>query len=156
MTVSDRSGFDDGEPSPLSGLAGFGSTALRHEKSVQAQHVETLIDLRLGQPRIKRNRDAAAGDCNDGENRVRAVRHEYPDPGVAIEPSQTQLPADAVQLALKIAVRQGRKRGGDDRRLVWEKTGSPTDDLAQRELVFRLCAVAGGRGSLGADHASRL
>ena len=130
--MSDRSGFDDGEPSPLSGLARFRGTALRHEKSVQAQHVETLIDLRRGQSRIKRNRDAAAGYRNDGENRLGAVRHEYPDPGAAIEPSQTQLPADTVQLALKIAVRQRRKRGGDDRRLMWELICSPTDSLAQR------------------------
>ncbi|KRQ95035.1 hypothetical protein CP49_32630 [Bradyrhizobium valentinum] len=129
--MSDRSGFDDGKPPQLSGLASLRGTALRQEKSVQAQHVETLINLRLGQSWIKRNRDAAAGYRHDGENRIRAVRHEYPDPGVAIEPSQTQLPADAVQLALKIAVRQGRKRGGDNRRLMWERTGSPTDDLAQ-------------------------
>jgi hypothetical protein len=113
LTVSDWSGIDDGEPSPLSGLASFRGTALRHEKSVQAQHVETLIDLRRGQPRIKRNRDAAARYCHNGENRLQAVRHEHTDPGVAIEPSQTQLPPDIVQLALKIVVRQRRKRGGE-------------------------------------------
>ena len=113
------------------------------------------MQLRRGQPWIKRNRDAAAGYCHDGENRLRTVRHEHPDPGVAIEPSQTQLPADVVQLALKTLVRQRRKRGGDDRRLAWEPAGSPTDDLAQRELG-QLCAIAGGRRSRGADHASRL
>jgi hypothetical protein len=155
LTVSDRSGLDDGKPSPLSGLASFRGTALRYEKSVQAQHVETLIDLRRGQPWVKRNRDAAAGHCHDGEKRLRAVRHEHPDAGVAIKPSQTQLPADVVQLELKTVVCQRRERGGDDRRLVWEPTGSPTDDLAQRELGFRRCATAGGRGFLGADHASR-
>ena len=105
---------------------------MRHEKSIQAQHVETLIDFRPGQSRIKRNRDAAAGYPHDGENRLRAVRHEYPDPGIAVKACQTQLPADTVQLALKIAVRQRRKRGGDDRRLMWERTCSPTDGLAQR------------------------
>jgi hypothetical protein len=50
----------DGEPSPLNRPARFRGTALQHEKSVQAQHVQALIDLRLGQPRIKRNRDAGA------------------------------------------------------------------------------------------------
>jgi hypothetical protein len=134
LTVSDRSGFDDGKPSPLSGLASFKGTALRHEKSAQAQHVEALIDLRRRQPRIKRNRYATAGYCHDGENRLRAVRHQQSDPGVAIESGQTQLPADVVQLALKIVVRQRHERGRDDRRLVWEQAGSPTDDLAQREF----------------------
>src|SRR5262249_40377501 len=126
--------------------------ALRHEKSVQVQHVEMLIDLRRGQPRVKRNRNAAAGYCHEGENRTRAVRHEHPDPGVAIEPSQTQLPAYVVQLALKILICQRRKRGGDDRRLVWKPAGTPTDDLAQREMGFRLCAIARGRGSLGGQY----
>jgi hypothetical protein len=128
---------------------------LRYDKGVQAQHVETLIDLRRRQPRIKGNCDAAAGYCHDCENRLGALRHEHPDPGVAIESCRTKLQADIVQLELKIVVRQRRKRGRDYRRLVWKPTGNATDDLAQRELGLRDRAVTGGR-ALGADHASRL
>lgn len=31
-------------------------------------------------------------------NRLRTVRHQHPETGVAIEPSQTQPPADVVQV----------------------------------------------------------
>src|SRR5262245_54651431 len=103
--VSDRNGFDDGNPSPISGLPSFRLTALRDQNGAQPQHGEALIDLCRGQPWIERNRGAAAGDCHNGENRLRTVRHEHPDPGAAIEPTQTQLPADFVRPALKIAVR---------------------------------------------------
>jgi len=102
---------------------------LRHEKSVQAQHVETLIDLRWWQPRIQRDRDAAARYCHDGEYNLRAIRHEHPDPGAAIEPSQTQLPAEVVQLALKISVRQRRKLGGDDRSVPSQADQAPAEPI---------------------------
>jgi hypothetical protein len=45
LTTSDRSGFDDGELSLPDSLACFNGTALRHQNTVQAQHIETPIDL---------------------------------------------------------------------------------------------------------------
>ncbi|KRP85250.1 hypothetical protein AOQ73_39325 [Bradyrhizobium pachyrhizi] len=142
LALSDRSGFYDGKRSAGCGLASFRGTALQHNEGAQVQHVETLLDFRLGEAWVERNRDATAGDCDDGENRLRAVRHQDPDPGITIETGQAQPPADRVQLAFKTVVCQRLESARDDRRLVRKPTGSSTYDLAYCEPGFRLPMVA--------------
>ncbi|ODM75257.1 hypothetical protein A6X20_33375 [Bradyrhizobium elkanii] len=146
LPLSDRGGFYNGKRSADCGLASFRGTALQHNEGAQVQHVETLLDFRLGEAWVEGHRGGTAGDCHDGESRFRAVRHQDPDPGIAVETGQAQPPAECVQLAFKTAVCQRLESARDDRRLVRKPTGSSTDDLAYCESGFRLPTVARADG----------